>query len=84
LDRKTGWPAKLDLFKCRTCRPDDCYRQELLTPVVRTVREVKTNLQFVVAQKMLRAEMVDLLPFDSTRISILSIKEAAFCVSTSI
>src|SRR5580704_9251672 len=79
LDRKTSWPAKVDLFKCRTCRTDDRYRQELLTPLVRTVREVKANLQFVVAQKMLWAEMVDLLPLDSTRISILSIKEAAFC-----
>src|ERR1700733_13631682 len=79
LDRETSRPAKVDLFKCRTCRTDDRYRQELLTPVVRTGREVKANLQFVAAQKMLWAKMVDLLPFDSTRISILSIKEATFC-----
>ena len=43
------------------------------------MREVKANLQFVFAQKMLWAEMVDLLPFDSTRISILPIKETTFC-----
>src|ERR1700732_5180953 len=79
LDRKGNWRAKVDLLECRTCRTDDRYREELLTSIVRAVREVKANLQFVVAQKMLWAEMVDLLPFDSTRISILPIKEPTLC-----
>src|ERR1700674_360906 len=79
LDRKGSWRAKVDLFERRTCRTDDRHREELLTSIVRAVREVKANRQFVVAQKMLGAEMVDLLPFDATRISILPIKEATFC-----
>src|ERR1700758_3698151 len=78
LDRKSSWRAKVDLFECRTCCTDDRHREELLTSVVRAVREVEADLQFVVTQKMFWAEVVDLLPFDSTRISILPIKEAAF------
>src|ERR1700685_2892126 len=65
LNRKTSWLAKVDLFECRTCRTDDRHREELLTPVVGTMRKIEADLQFVVAQEMLWAEMVDLLPFDS-------------------
>src|ERR1700688_272680 len=78
LDRKCRWRAKVDSFERKPCRTDDRHREELLTPVVATMRQIEADLQFVVAQKMFGAEMVELLPFDSTRISILPIKEATF------
>src|SRR5580693_7155260 len=78
LDRKTSWCAKVDLFERRTCGTDNCYRKELLTPVVGTMRKIEADLQLVVAQKMLGAELVDFLPFDPAGVSILPIEEAPF------
>src|SRR5262249_12384446 len=73
-----GRRAELDPFKCRTCRANNFYRKELLTPVIRTMRKIEADLQLMVAIKMLWVELGNSLPLESAGVTILPIEEATF------
>src|ERR1700674_1992036 len=76
VDGEGGRCAEFDSLKCRSCHTNNVHGEKLLAAVVRAMGEIEASLQLMLTEKMLGAELIDLLPLHAIRVAILPVEES--------